>query len=168
MLGVGFYLEENRQEILGRFVEAAQAFGSGQPALSLAAPVLLQDLARAMRSEAPPSEPWKRSMMLVASQPPGGLRGLVREFGALRRAIWEAFSARGHPVPAAERRAVDAVLDEALACAAERWATMVRLFTPRTPEATPVRPTPPPLPRRRMKVPNAVFARAPGLPPLDS
>jgi hypothetical protein len=169
MIGVGLYIEENSQEILGRFHAAVEReLQFQEAALRLAAPILLHDIARAMRRSTPSVEPWRRAVLLVLSQPEGGVRGLVREFGLLRQAIWDTLAARGHAVPSAQRRQVERLLDEALASAAERWAGLVRLLPirerhaarnvsrtepaapPHPPPARAGRPTarPPPLPRR--------------------
>jgi hypothetical protein len=143
-LGVGFYLEEHRQEILARFRHGAEAeLGVTEPALVHAAPVLLHDVSRGVRLRRSPGALGRRAVLLILSQPPGGLRGLIREFGVLRRAIWETLAVRGHAVPHVERQAVDRSLDDALADAGERWAAMARVF------AKPTGPGqhPPPLPR---------------------
>jgi hypothetical protein len=140
-MGTGLYIEEDLQEILGRFRQIVERdFHHSEPSLSLAAPMLLQDLARALRSNAPSPEPWRRSLLLIYSQPEGGIRGLVREFAALRRALWDTLAAREHACPGIERRRVDWMLDEALASAADRWAGLARLLTSAQ--------RPPPLPRR--------------------
>lgn len=129
-MGVGFYIEESLHEVVGRFHAAVQReLLFGEPALRLAAPVLLRDIARAMKSAAPPPEPWQRGVVLVLSQPQGGIKGLIREFALLRRSLWETLSPR-HAIPAQERQEVERCLDEALAAAADRWASMVRLMTP--------------------------------------
>ena len=156
MMGVGLYVEECLQEIVGRFLSAVTAELKYQEAsLRLAAPILLRDLARSLRSAAPPPEPWMRAMTLVLSQPAGGVRGLVREFGLLRAALWDTLAERGHAVPSAERRAVDHFLDEAAAAAADRWASYARLLVPtalRDRPSPPARPSPlrpPPLPTKK-------------------
>jgi hypothetical protein len=175
MRGVGLCIEENLQEILGRFHAAVpRELGFREPALRLAAPILLQDLGRVMRHGKEEQYPWRRAVVLVLSQPEGGVRGLLREFALLRQALWETVSARNHAVPGKERRQVDRLLDEAAADAAERWAHMARLLpAPRLrerraeevrsakappalktlargpsplPQARPPRVTPPPLP----------------------
>jgi hypothetical protein len=100
MMGAGLYVEECLQEIVGRFLSAVAAeLGFQEASLRLAAPILLRDLARSLRSEAPPPEGWARGVTLVLSQPAGGVKGLLREFGLLRAALWDTLSARGHAVP---------------------------------------------------------------------
>jgi hypothetical protein len=158
MMGAGLYIEECLQEIVGRFLSAVTAeLQFQEPSLRLAAPILLRDLARSLRSAAPPPEPWQRGVTLVLSQPAGGVRGLVREFGLLRTALWDTLAARGHAVPSPERRAVDRFLDEAAAAAADRWAGYSRLLVPTAlrdrPTATPAPPSPirpPPLPPKKL------------------
>lgn len=171
MMGVGLYIEESLQEIVGRFhARVREELHFSESALRLAAPILLRDIARAMRSAAPLADPWQRSIVLVLSQPEGGIRGLVREFSLLRRILWETLGTRGHAVPSEERRAVESYLDEALASAAERWANMVRLMMPsprapslerelhpRPPQPPPSLPAPPPIghdPRRPPPLPK--------------
>ncbi len=165
MKGVGLFVEENLQEIVSRFhASVERELGFEEPALKLAAPILLSDLARHFRQGSTQPEPWRRAMVLVFSQPPGGIRGLVREVGLLRRCLWETLALRHCPVPGDERRAIDQQLDEALAFAAERWASLVRLLSPdvarvnlglSAPSAPPPIPSapqrrpPPPLPQRR-------------------
>jgi len=177
MIGVGLYIEENLQEILARFHTAVtHELKVREPALRLAAPILLQDLARAFRGEQCGAEPWSRAVMLVMSQPEGGIRGLVREFGLLRRALWETLSERGHAVVAQERRTVDWMLDEALALSTERWAQLVRLLPAKRDRQPDVHPHPsspaqprggtPPLPPRRRSVPPPLPPRSkPSQPP---
>ncbi len=139
MMGAGLYVEECLQEIVGRFLSAVAAeLGFQEASLRLAAPILLRDLARSLRSEAPPPEGWARGVTLVLSQPAGGVKGLLREFGLLRAALWDTLSARGHAVPSAERRAVDRYLDEAAAAAADRWAVYARLLVPTSLRERPV------------------------------
>ncbi|MGC4122386.1 MAG: hypothetical protein QM765_48955 [Myxococcales bacterium] len=146
MMGAGLYVEECLQEIVGRFLSAVTAELKFQEAsLRLAAPILLRDLARSLRSPAPAPEPWLRSMTLVLSQPAGGVRGLMLEFGLLRAALWDTLAARGHAVPSIERRAVDRFLDEAAASAADRWATYARLLVPTSMRERPASPVPPPV-----------------------
>ncbi len=159
VLGVGLYIEENTQEILGRYHGAVkEQLGFSEASLQLAAPILLRDLARAMRSEERPDTPWRRAVLLVLSQPEGGVRGLVREFALLRRALWDTLAARAKPVTFDERSAIDLYLDEATAFACERWASLVRAGGPPVESDTILRPPqarqtarkqgPPPLPRR--------------------
>jgi len=166
MMGVGFYVEQSLHEILGRFHDAVKhELKFEEPTLRLAAPILLRDIARAMKSRSPPPEPWRRGILLVLSQPEGGIKGLVREFSLLRRAVWDTLAARRHALPGGERRTLEGHLDEALAAAAERWADLVRLLDPvplRIAPATsePVAPgpaqipRPPPLPARTADAPE--------------
>lgn len=163
MVGVGLYIEENTQEILSRFQAAVtRELGFDEPSLRLAAPILLQEIGRALRRGVTAgAEPWKRSALLIVSQPAGGIRGLLREFALLRRSMWETLATRGHAVPGDERRQVDMIIDEALAYAAERWAGLVRVLPQASLGAAPrgARPplsrsgaaagAPPPLPKAR-------------------
>lgn len=178
MKGIGLYVEENAQEIISRFfATAAGELGHLEPALKLAAPILLQDLARAARRGVVEAEPWRRAVLLVVSQPEGGVRGLVREFGLLRRAVWESMTDRGHAVPSQERRWLDRQLDEAAAFAAERWAAMARILTPTAVRARrdapsrepPPLPCPPPANLRPMGAGSASsrLSRPPPLPELE-
>ncbi|MFN7133288.1 MAG: hypothetical protein ACK4N5_14515, partial [Myxococcales bacterium] len=98
--------------------------------------------------------------MLVRSQPQGGVRGLVREFALLRRAIWDTLAAARRPVTPDERATIDLYLDEAVAFACERWASLVRVGTPAPAETASLRvpqplrrERPPPLPRRDVPPP---------------
>ncbi len=130
-MGVGLWIEENLQEILSRFhTKVTSELNFEEPSLHMAAPVLLHDLARAARSTISPPEPWHRGVVLVLSQPQGGIRGLLQEFSLLRLSLWETISLRHHAFTGAERRQIDRYLDEAMAAAAERWAKMVRIIGP--------------------------------------
>lgn len=164
VLGAGLYIEENTQEILGRYHGAVrEQLGFSEATLQLCAPILLRDLARAMRSDERPEAPWRRAVLLVLSQPEGGVRGLVREFALLRRAIWDTLAARNRPITFDERSAIDLYLDEAAAYACERWASLVRAGNPPIESDTVLRPPqpkrtvrkdrPPPLPRREAPPP---------------
>lgn len=131
MVGVGLYIEENLQEILSRFHAAVtRELGFDEASLRLAAPILLQEIARSLRRGERRAEPWRRAVLLVVSQPEGGIRGLLREYALLRRSLWETLATRGHAFPSEERRLVDGMLDETLAQSAERWASLVRVLPP--------------------------------------
>jgi hypothetical protein len=147
-IGVGLLVDEHRGEIAAGWKDAV-AGQEGEPALGFAVAPLLRELALAMSGEraARGPEAWGRIAVLVRS----GARPaqLAREVKALQHAVWEAIGASGQPVSAAERRAVDGWLFDALAECLERLERVrQRLDALDRPLEARARPQPPPLPPR--------------------
>ncbi len=124
---MGLYIEQEQGEISRRFKErAASELFHHAAALEHATQALLRALALQLSSAPSSDEGRLRALMLVRSHPPGGVRGLVREFGLLRRTLWEVLLERGHALAGEERRQADQELDELLALAVERLAALMR------------------------------------------
>lgn len=153
--GLGLLLEEHRGEIAVAWKRVvARELGMSEPALAFAVAPLLREMALALGNGSEPHrshEAWTRCAVLVRSTALPAQ--LAREFKLLHRCAWDAIRARGALVSAAERRAADEWLDEALAQALERL-ERVRMRAEsyaRGPVVIPpqaVSKTPPPLPRR--------------------
>jgi hypothetical protein len=147
-IGVGLLVDEHRGEIAAGWKSAVAALGA-EPALGFAVAPLLRELALAMSEEgaAHGPEAWGRIAVLVRSS--ARPAQLVRELKLLQLTLWGAIAASGQPVSAAERRAVDGWLFDALAECLDRL-ERVRLrleAIDRPPEPSP-RTRPPPLPPR--------------------
>lgn len=165
---VGLLVEEQRGEMAAAWKRSVERELGGESALGFAVGPLLREMSLALRNDAPPSptpsEAPPRSSVLVRSA--ASPARVAREFKLLHRAIWETLRAAGHVVGAAERRAADEWLDDALAAALDRL-DRVRMridLLERGPaviapaRATPAALRPPPLPHQR------AAARPPPLP----
>lgn len=169
--GVGLLVEEQRADVAAAWKRAVDQELGGEAALGFAVGPLLREMGLALRADelpagAPPrpaGEAALRSAVLVRSG--ASAARIAREFKLLHRALWDTLRAAGHIVGAAERRAADEWLDEALAASlerADRVRTRIDLLErapaapPPAPRAMPAHPAlrPPPLP---------AFRRAPSL-----
>ncbi len=154
--GVGLLVEEHREAIAAAWRRAVEG-ESAEPALAFAVAPLLREMSLLLRRAVPPrpgSEGWTRCAVLVRStaQP----ARIAREFRLLRRAIWDALRAEGHPILPDERRAADEWLDEALERSLERIErarlridALERAPVVMPPKGTTSSQTPPPLPSAR-------------------
>jgi hypothetical protein len=150
--GVGLLVEEHRGEVAERWKAAVASLGA-EPALGFAVGPLLRELALALGPEggaARGADGWARIAVLVRSS--ARPAQLARETKLLQQALWDAIAASGQPVSAAERRAVDGWLLDALAECLDRLdRTRQRLESigPPSELRPPARVQPPPLPRSR-------------------
>jgi hypothetical protein len=168
-VAVGLLVEEQRGEVAAAWKRAVERELGGEPALAFAVGPLLREMGLALRADRPAAggdagAPLRSAVLVRSGAAPARV---AREFKLLPRALWETLRASGSVVAAAERRAADEWLDEALAAALDRLdrvRTRVDLLEHEPAEARPARPVaaqparPPPLPR-----PGAV-ARPPPLP----
>jgi hypothetical protein len=166
---VGLLVEEQRGEVASAWKRAVEQELGGESALGFAVGPLLREMSLALRADTPPSrtgEAAPRSAVLVRSAAPPAR--VAREFKLLHRALWETLRAAGHVVGAAERRAADEWLDEALAAALDRL-DRVRMridLLERGPAVIPASRAAPAASSRPPPLPHQRAARPPPLPTL--